>query len=518
MNLKKLYKKYKHNKLYYSYGKYLLDDIIDDKMVLLDSKQGRDLNGNMFYIAKELNNTNYKVYISVLKDFYDEFKKKLDYYNLNNCKLVLCDTKKYYKVIGHAKYLFSDTSFKQFFRKKEGQVYFNTWHGTPFKNMGRSSNFGYEAIGNVQRNLMMSDYILFPSNYMKDLMTRDYMLNNIGNNIKCFMSGYPRNEIFYDEKRRNKLRKELKLSNKEVIMYMPTYRDDNDSDIFEKYLNEISSKLNDNQIMYVNFHPLVKDKIKLDNYKNIRPFDTKYETYDFLNMADVLITDYSSVFFDFAITKRKIILFTMDEEEYFKTRGTYFDINELPFKKVNNVEDLVKEINSNKKVNTTSFLKKYCSLECKDATKKITNYIFNNKEEIKIESLKTNKKKNALVFVKNFKSDKFDSFVDKYKNEYNIYLTYYTGDIKESKNVLKQMDDNIYYYPTYKKNYGSLKEKVYLYLNSKGVIKKSKTLKQYYNNEFIRRYGNVKIDVIVMLDKNKRFEKMMNEIDCEKQM
>ena len=62
----------------------------------------------------------------------------------------------------------------------------------------------------------------------------------------------------------------------------------------------------------------------ITQYKNIVPFPTdKYDTYEFLNAADVLVTDYSSVFFDFAASGRKIVLFTYDKEEYMQERGMY---------------------------------------------------------------------------------------------------------------------------------------------------------------------------------------------------
>ena len=82
------------------------------------------------------------------------------------------------------------------------------------------------------------------------------------------------------------------------------------------YLNQLDSQLGDDVILYVKLHPYAERGFHAENYRHIRMFPSNYETYDFLTVCDVLITDYSSVFFDFAVTGRKIILFAYDYEEY----------------------------------------------------------------------------------------------------------------------------------------------------------------------------------------------------------
>ena len=406
----RILKNKKLNICYYNKCLETLD--IDEKSILLVSQQGKDINGNIFYLAKELNQDEYKEYkkyVAVEKSYYKEFERKFKTYGMNNCKLVVLNTRKYMKLLATSKYLFNDTSFLSYFIKREGQVYFNTWHGTPFKTLGRSIKDDFHLIGNAQRNFLMSDYLLYPNEFMKEHMLEDYMINNIASSdTKVVMSGYPRNEIFFDDSRREELRKELGLQNKKIIMYMPTWRgsfyelnekSQNQIDIINSYLQEIDNSLNENQIMYVNFHPFLKDKIKIEGYKNIKAFDKKYETYDFLNMADILITDYSSVFFDFAISKRKIILFAYDKEEYFANRGTYFGFDELPFAKVDNVKDLIKEINNKKDCDTKEFLQKFCDYESQDASKKICKLVIENSEEgVKIEDVPNNGKKNVLIY------------------------------------------------------------------------------------------------------------------------
>ena len=97
---------------------------------------------------------------------------------------------------------------------------------------------------------------------------------------------------------------------------MPTFKgivsdrkDEEQKNEVTSFLKEIDANLNDNQILFVKLHPYNQSKINFSKFKRIDKFPRGYETYDILNMADALITDYSSVFFDFANTRRKIIIF-----------------------------------------------------------------------------------------------------------------------------------------------------------------------------------------------------------------
>lgn len=78
--------------------------------------------------------------------------------------------------------------------------------------------------------------------------------------------------------------------------------------------------------MFVKLHNYMNNAIDFSIYSHIKPFPDIYESYAFLSIADCLITDYSSVFFDFANTGRKIILFAYDKEDYLKQRGLYISL------------------------------------------------------------------------------------------------------------------------------------------------------------------------------------------------
>ena len=125
---------YFHKTHYHSYYK---NSSINGKEILLESQRGNNLNGNIYYLLRELsNNIEYKDYSFLVvykKGKKREFISLLKKSQISNIKLIRLCSRKYYKACARAKYLINDTSFLPFFIKKEGQVILNTWHGTPLK-------------------------------------------------------------------------------------------------------------------------------------------------------------------------------------------------------------------------------------------------------------------------------------------------------------------------------------------------------------------------------------------------
>lgn len=435
---------------------------IDSKSVFIFPQQGNNLNGNMFYLAKELaTNKEYNdftIYIGYSNPDKENFKKLLEHYNiLKRVKLVKKDSTKFVKKLAVSKYLMTDTSMPIYFIKRNEQVYLNTWHGTPLKTLGKSTENDFFDIANVQKNFVISDYLLYPNEYMKNIMIEDYMLKGIAHN-KIMLCGYPRNEIFLREDVKE-TKEKYGVKNKELIAYMPTWRGsvrkidvETQLNIAETHIRKISEKLKENQILYVNMHPYIKDMLDLGKYDNVKQFPQEIETYDFLSICDILITDYSSVFFDFAITKKKIILFTYDEEEYFKDRGVYFSLNELPFPKVKSIEDLIKEINSPIKYDISEFLNKFCQYEKNNISKLICEKILLNKQnEIKILDMPKSDKSNVLLYVGNFRPNdntrEFIKIVNNTKDyKYNYYVSYVTKNIRPNKDVFRKIVNKVNFY------------------------------------------------------------------------
>ena len=499
-----------------NYIKYYKNLKLDEKSILLESQHGREINGNIFYIIQELCNNDlyaqYKINLTVDKPSKNKIESVLKNYNFTRVKTVCINTDKYYKTIATAKYLINDNTFLPFFIKKDGQVYLNTWHGTPLKTLGKKIKNDMHNIGNTQRNFILADYLLYPNEYTMDHIVKDYMIENLSK-AKALIEGYPRNTAFFDNARKQELIEKHKLKNKQVIAYMPTWRgvaSNQDTDIqqisLKEHLDSMEQKLAENQVMYVNLHPIERAMVDYSNYKKIKPFPEQYETYEFLNCCDILITDYSSVFFDYALTKKKIILFTYDKEQYLADRGLYISLDELPFPKVESINDLFKEINSEKKYDDSEFLQKFCNYDNINATKKICELmIFNNKTNLKIIDLPNNNKENVLIYsgnlAKNGITTALLNLLEKIDlNDKNYYLTFPARKVRRNKETLLKFPNGANYIPIMGKMNTSIKGKFVSYLYEKGYISTKtllKNIKEDYMLEIKRLYCYIKFNTVI---------------------
>ena len=200
------------------------------------------------------------------------------------------------------------------------------------------------------------------------------------------IAGYPRNQvlisddiknIYLDEENRDRkkiisfLKKKINGGNKKMIFYMPTFRESEilffenfDRDDFQMFLEE------NNILFCIKLHPKSKLNEEFRNIQseNIMVINKDADPYVFLKMADVLITDYSSIYFDYLLLDRPIIFFAYDLEEYLSdSREMYFDYDEFtPGEKVNDYQELksgiVKVI--------------YYSDQYKEARNLMRNYVF----------------------------------------------------------------------------------------------------------------------------------------------
>lgn len=389
MNLQKVLEKVKSNIKtdYLSFCK----KNINENLVLLEGGQGSNINGNMFALLKELKTnpkwSSFKVVFVVTEKTLAKADARMKFYGFSDVVLVKRNSKKYSEYLATAKFLATDNSFPPYFHKRAGQIYLNTWHGTPLKSLGKSDKSNLASLANIQKNYLMSDYALFPNEFTKDVFMNDYDLKNIfkGNYI---IANYPRNYIFYDKEQSLLMKENLKMSDKQVFCYMPTWRGTGrtaDTKIqIEKtleILKEFDEKLSDSQILLVNLHFLLASEINCNEFKHIKYFPSDYETYEILNGCDGLITDYSSVFFDFAITEKKIILFAYDKDEYLSSRGLYMPFEKLPFPILENVSDVISELSKPAETDK-EFLKKFCPNGSRKSCEDILDLMVNGESHV----------------------------------------------------------------------------------------------------------------------------------------
>ena len=375
----------------YWYGYYYDHSKIDERLILAESFHGKTIGDSPLACVKEIQRLwpgKYKICYAT--NNMSEHRKVISELGLN-VTLIDITTKEYTKVLATAGTIITNASLPIYFIRKEGQTYLQTWHGTPLKTLGKEMREGIESMYNVQHNFIQASHMLFPNEFTKDVIMCDYNLERLYTG-KVIMCGYPRNKAFLTGDAKS-VRKRYGTEDKTVYAYMPTWRGKSNHDIegsgyFEE-VKEIFGKLDaamrDDQLMYVNFHPIIGEKFSFKGYEHILPFPKDIDSYEFLNSTDALVTDYSSVFFDYSLTRKPIVLFMYDYEKYMKDRGMYFDIRELPFRKIYDTDEfcrcVAEDVCLEDSYAGTDYEKKFLSYDAPDNTEKLLRCILEGDED-----------------------------------------------------------------------------------------------------------------------------------------
>ncbi len=491
---------------------------IDEKVILLESQTATKISGNLFYILKYLltdeKYAGYTVYLSSWGRYVKSITAILEHYGFENVNIVVYASDDYMRLLASAKYLINDATFPNYWIKKEGQVYINTWHGTPLKAMGRKVHNDV-FFGNVQKNLVNADYLLYPNIFTKDVMIRDYMLENISSN-SYILCGYPRNTVFFDRDAEKKIREELEITDKKIYAYMPTWRGTVDKVGVSKndaylmyYLCELDKRLTDDEIFYINIHPMAmhaKNTAEVSKLKHIKNFPAEYETYDFLNIADVLVTDYSSVFFDYACTRKKVVLFPYDKDEYLCDRGMYMDMDDLPFPQVFDLDALVDELRSEKNYDDEEFVKTYCTWDSSNATAQLCDRtILGIDTGLTVAPVPNNSKENVLIYAGNLdKNGITTSLRSLMKNidldKRNYYISFCQGKAKRHGEQLATFSDKVNFFAVAEYFNLTAANKTVNKLYKEHLVSTNqyiKSLGKRIEQNFLRSYGNAKFDRVI---------------------
>lgn len=450
MVVKDIIKKLISGKWFPFYNSFFARAKLRQNVILLESRGALSVEGNILRMMIELQKAPYRKYHKVLaykKGNRQRIQKRLELYGVKDVELVRYASVSYYYFLSVAKYLVNDTSFPGRFVKKEGQIYLNTWHGTPLKRMGRDNVDEICTMGNVERNLIQADFLLFPNKYMQERMCQAYMLDNLAQGT-ILQEGYPRNSVFFDTNRAQNVRHALGYDKKQIIVYMPTFRGRVDQlsvqeqiEQTQLLLHEMDDQLRDDQLLVVNFHPFLRQGVKLDAYEHISNAPEEYDIYDILNASDVLITDYSSVFYDYAVTDKKIILFTYDEREYAAQRGIYENLDGYPFPKVATVHELMVEISHPQIMPRETFRQQYDTYENADAVSRICQHVFLGMNACRTCRPEGNGRQNVLIYAGDLNKNGITTALNSMmsgldKERFNYYIAF-------RKSVLEQHPERL---------------------------------------------------------------------------
>lgn len=302
---------------------------------------------------------------------------------------------KYYYYMARGKYFINNGNFPDFYKKRDGTVHLQTWHGTPLKKLGfdiDESSPAYKE--NTSEELMRRnerwDYLIEPNKYTGDILKRAFKYKK-----EIISSGYPRNDVLIknDLNQVERVKRDLNIPHdKKVILYAPTWRDyefhsggSGQPYEFKFDMDKFKEEFGDEYVLLLRLHYRDAARINITGFENIVYNVSSYDDIQELYLiSDILITDYSSVMFDYANLDRPIIFFAYDLNRYgSQVRGFYFNfILEAPGPVVLNQERLFEVIKNIDKVQEDykeryiEFKEKFCSLEDGRASERVIDIVF----------------------------------------------------------------------------------------------------------------------------------------------
>lgn len=261
-------------------------------------------------------------------------------------RAVAYGTYEHYYELGTAR-IWIDNQHKNFYtRKRSGQFYIQTWHGAgPLKRIEFDAEGLPEAYLDLcVMNSRMEDLMISPSKFNSRLYRRAFHYR--GRILEC---GYPRNDLFWEK---NECRKKLENlfgihPEDGILLFAPTYRDFTSEEKESLNLSQVQQALERSSgkkyWILIRFHPFDKipPKVRCKEWIDVTAYK---DVQELLAASDILITDYSSIMWDFSIQRKPVFLFHPDLERYEKERGYYLSFKDMPYIEAFSNKELVEKI------------------------------------------------------------------------------------------------------------------------------------------------------------------------------
>jgi CDP-glycerol glycerophosphotransferase len=365
---------------------------VKKNLIVFESYLGKQYSDNPRAIYEYLleHNPGYQLVWSVDKRFSQNFKgKNLTTVTRFSLEWLLC--------MARARYWVTNSRMPLWIPKPNHTVYLQTWHGTPLKKL---------AADMEEVHMPETTTKEYKKGFLKEASNWDYLVSPNAYSSKIFKSafqftkemletGYPRNDYLHQHNNQQTIdqfkRNHGIPADKKVILYAPTWRD---NQFYEKGkykfdldldLALLKESLGDNYIVILRMHYLVAENFDLSPYNGFAyDFSNHEDIRDLYLLADILITDYSSVFFDYANLKRPMIFYVYDIEEYRDNlRGFYFDFEKTApgplVKTTEQVIECIKKTEEEDYVLPDSFelfYERFCYLESGQSSKRVVERVF----------------------------------------------------------------------------------------------------------------------------------------------
>ena len=238
-------------------------------------------------------------------------------------------SRQYLAALGVARYVVANTHLPAYFRKRSGCLYLQTWHGTPLKRIGLDIPNPGDGIGEryleiLRIDVAKWDVLLSPNDFSTPIFRTAFDYEG-----RILETGYPRNDVLAPgagDGTRRSVRAALGIGEgTTAVLYAPTFRDGSEAKMALD-LAHVGRSLGDDHVVLVRLHPTVAAAAQHDGAAGAIDVSGHADIRELYLAADVLVTDYSSAMFDFAVTGKPILFYTYDLADYRdRVRGFYFD-------------------------------------------------------------------------------------------------------------------------------------------------------------------------------------------------
>ncbi|WP_296265262.1 CDP-glycerol glycerophosphotransferase family protein [Pseudomonas sp. UBA6562] len=503
------------------YTEFYRNNLLDTHSILYESYHGASISCNPYAIFKALiDNPDFSGWTHVWV-INERNRIPNELRSLPNLIFVKKESDLYRFYLTTCKYLINNSTFPTYFMRKPEQVYLNTWHGTPQKTLFKDiheGNFGHK---NIARNFLHCTHIIAPNLHTESVLFA-------GNDIaeiypgEILRTGYPRIDLMLNAtgETKSSILKKLSINNrKPVVLFAPTYRENQtDADVFQLQA-DIESLVSAEYTLLFRGHYFVEEKLsKVKSSAQVVP--QEIDTCELLSVVDILITDYSSIYFDFLPKKKPIVFYVPDYDKYKAERGLYFERSSLPgatFDTVettkNHIQKILKQEKSALHTNHKNCLKQFSKHEDGTSTQEVISAIFNTAKKPTADRPKKNLLFFAGAFIPNGITSSFVNLIKSIDtNKYSITVAIDPAGVLSNPDRIEQINrilPNVAVVARCGRMNITIEEKwIAAKLGSSYTLDTEALMRPYqesYRREFLRTFGYAHFDSIINFEGYSQF-------------
>ena len=351
---------------------------LNEKKVICDNFHGKGFSCNPKYIVEELHRRFPNYIIIWVFDFYHLNPNTLPDYVIP----IQYDTTKELFHLATSKYWIFNYRRSHQLPKRKGQLYFQTWHGSIGPKMIEKDaveSVSKRYIDNAKLDSTKIDYCISGSKFLTNLFNKVFWYDG-----PVLEFGCPRNDLFFDKSKTDEIKQKLNLKSKKICMYAPTFRKDyafNNYDLdYSKLYDFLNKNTKDEWVILLRFHPNIIFEGMPEDNPNVINVSTYSDPQELCLISDILITDYSSIVYDYMLQSKPAFIYASDYDDYIRNdRHLYFKITDTPFSIAKTTDELLDNIKTFNKIKydkeVKHFLAKMGNLENGNASKKTVDFL-----------------------------------------------------------------------------------------------------------------------------------------------